>query len=417
MSENTPDTATVLLARIERHEVSIQAFSSYDPVRLRHDAGNAPKGPLSGLSVGVKDIIDTAYYPTAHGSPIYAGHHTPNDAACVTQLKAAGALCVGKTVTTEFAFFRDGPTVNPYDFSRTPGGSSSGSAAAVGAGMIDIGLASQTAASLTRPASYCGVVGFKPSYGRYAGAGIKGLAPSFDTLGTITPDVKTAVLADSVLKGPVPTASTVKSAVPKRVGVCRTPWWDQAEDSTRMALQKAGACLGGETTVEDVDLSVFKAAADLHVTIMSYEACQALGWEYAEQRALLSSQIVSLIEAGRAIDYATYRQALAEADRLRAQIADVFTRYDLLLAPAAPGEAPKKEDGTGSPIFSRIWTLLRLPTVTLPGFTGVNGLPVGIQLLGAFGEDESLLDYATWAETLFPARPIPSICVQDTGHE
>ncbi|GBR44462.1 hypothetical protein GRO01_02070 [Gluconobacter roseus NBRC 3990] len=122
MSENTPDTATVLLARIERHEASIQAFSSYDPVRLRHDAGNAPKGPLSGLSVGVKDIIDTAYYPTAHGSPIYAGHHTPNDAACVTQLKAAGALCVGKTVTTEFAFFRAGPTVNPYDFSRTPGG-------------------------------------------------------------------------------------------------------------------------------------------------------------------------------------------------------------------------------------------------------------------------------------------------------
>ena len=417
MSENTSDIAANILARIERHEAKILAFSSYDPVRLRQDASNAPKGPLSGLAVGVKDIIDTIHYPTEHGSPIYAEHHSPNDAACVAQLKAAGALCAGKTVTTEFAFFRAGPTVNPYDFSRTPGGSSSGSAAAVAVGMVEIGLASQTAASLTRPASYCGVVGFKPSYGRYAGAGIKGLAPSFDTLGIITPDVKTAALADSVLKGPVPAPGTLKAVAPKRVGICRTPWWDQAEESTREALEKAATCLDGTVSVEDVDLSAFEAAADLHVTIMSYEACQALGWEYAERRALLSSQIIGLIEAGRTIDYATYRRALGDADRLRTQIAEIFARYDLLLAPAAPGEAPKKEDGTGSPIFSRLWTLLRLPTVTLPGFTGVNGLPVGIQLLGESGEDETLLNHAAWAEALFPPRPIPFLCAGETGHE
>lgn len=410
MGDNLHNPAERLLARIERHEATVQAFSSYDPARLRQDARTAADGPLAGLGVGVKDIIETVHYPTTYGSEIYEGHTTRNDAACVTQLKAAGALCVGKTVTTEFAFFRAGPTVNPYDMSRTPGGSSSGSAAAVAAEMIEIGLASQTAASLTRPASYCGVVGFKPSYGRYASAGIKGLAPSFDTLGTITLDVATAALADSVLKGPRPSASSLAPQAPTRVGVCRTPWWDEAEESTKSALLAAAGVLGQKVSVEEVDLSAFAAAADLHMTIMSYEACQALAWEYGECRHLLSPQITELLEAGRQIDYMAYRKALKDAEVLRSAIAKIFEQYDVLVAPAAPGEAPKLEEGTGSPIFSRIWTLLRLPTVTLPGFVGVNGLPVGIQLLGAFGFDEALLNHAAWAETVFPSRPVPPIC-------
>lgn len=410
MSDTSPDTATSLLARIERHEAAIQAFTCYDPVRLRADARTMPDGPLSGLSVGVKDIIDTAHYPTGHGSKIYDGHHTRNDAACVSQLKAAGALCVGKTVTTEFAFFQAGSTVNPHDFARTPGGSSSGSAAAVAAGMIDIGLASQTAASLTRPASYCGIVGFKPSYGRYASAGIKGLAPSFDTLGTVTTDVNTAARADAVLKGPAPAPIVLTAAAPARIGLCRTPWWNEAEESTQRALTEAATLFGNHAEVEDVDLTAFTAAANLHITIMSYEAAQALAWEFSDRRPLLSPQIIKLLETGRAIDYAQYRSALAQAEILRARIDTVFDRFDVLLAPAAPGEAPPRETGTGSPVFSRLWTLLRLPTITLPGLTGVSGLPVGVQLLSRYGRDETLLGHAAWAERILPPRPVPPLC-------
>uniref|UniRef100_A0A6P4FFQ0 Glutamyl-tRNA(Gln) amidotransferase subunit A-like n=1 Tax=Drosophila rhopaloa TaxID=1041015 RepID=A0A6P4FFQ0_DRORH len=270
------DTATALLKRIETCEGTVRAFTTYDPVRIRMEAAQAPAGPLSGLSVGVKDIIDTVGYTTEHGSPIYAGNHSRGDAACVTQLRNAGAVCVGKTVTTEFAFFRAGPTVNPHDVTRTPGGSSSGSAAAVAAGMIDIGLASQTAASLTRPASYCGTVGFKPSYGRYAAAGIKSLAPSFDTLGTITRDVATAARADAVLKGPVATTSHLSPTVPTRIALCRTPHWDEAGEGTRHAVEEAARLFGAHVDVVELDLSDFSDAASLHITIMSYEASQAL---------------------------------------------------------------------------------------------------------------------------------------------
>ncbi|WP_342629740.1 amidase [Nguyenibacter vanlangensis] len=409
MSERPADMAVAATARIARHEPRLRAFTSYDPVRLRQDAEAAPAGPLGGLSVGVKDIIDTGDYPTAHGSPIYAANHPRNDAACVALLKAAGALCVGKTVTTEFAFFRPGPTVNPHDVSRSPGGSSSGSAAAVAAGMIDIGLASQTAASLTRPASYCGIVGFKPSYGRYALAGVKGLAPSFDTLGTVTGDVATAARADAVLRGPVPASPRLDARPPGRIGLCRTPWWPEAEPSTWKAVEDAAARFRAAVPVDDVDLADYGAAADLHITIMSYEAAQALTWEYACRRDMLSPQVTQLIETGRAIPYETYRDALRQASLLRQRVQALFDRYDALIAPAAPGEAPLLEHGTGSPIFSRLWTLLRLPTITLPGLTGVNGLPVGVQLLSRFDGDDDLLDWAAWAEKLLPLRPAPAL--------
>ncbi|NVN13432.1 amidase family protein, partial [Nguyenibacter vanlangensis] len=204
MTDAARHCAERILTRIAACEAGIRAFSAHDPALLRREAAQAPDGPLAGVAVGAKDIIGTEDYPTGYGSAIYDGFHTRADATCVALLRAAGAVCAGKTVTTEFAFFRPGPTVNPFDPSRTPGGSSSGSAAAVATGMVDIGLASQTAASLTRPASYCGIVGFKPSYGRYALAGVKALAPSFDTLGTLTRDVAMAARADAVLKGPLP---------------------------------------------------------------------------------------------------------------------------------------------------------------------------------------------------------------------
>ncbi|MFS3137541.1 amidase [Gluconacetobacter sacchari] len=402
-----PRCAERVLARIAAREARIRAFSAHDPALLRREAACAPAGPLAGLAIGVKDIIATEDYPTGYGSPIYDGFHTGADAACVALLRAAGALCAGKTVTTEFAFFRAGPTVNPFDAARTPGGSSSGSAAAVATGMADIGLASQTAASLTRPASYCGIVGFKPSYGRYALAGVKALAPSFDTLGTLTRDVATAARADAVLKGPLPGAPATTPRAPARIGLCHTPWWNEAEDGTRRAMSRATALLAAHAAIEPVDLAPFATGCDLHATIMGYEAAQALAWEYRARRALLSPQIAGLIESGQRIGDDTYRAALVAARALRARAADLFGRYDVLLAPAAPGEAPLADTGTGSPRFSRLWTLLRLPTVTLPGFAGPSGLPVGVQLLGPRDGDERLLGHAAWAEALFPARGTP----------
>ncbi|GBQ94899.1 amidase [Acetobacter nitrogenifigens DSM 23921 = NBRC 105050] len=397
------------LSRIDHFDSSVRAFSAYDPGRAGVAAQRPGDGVLSGLVVGVKDIIDTEDYPTTYGSGIYENHRSRGDAACVTLLRSAGAVVAGKTVTTEFAFFRPGPTVNPFDGARTPGGSSSGSAAAVAAGMIDIGLASQTAASLTRPASYCGVVGFKPSYGRYALSGVKALGPSFDALGVITPDVKIAALADSVLQGPVPTPVALTPSRPSRIGVCRTPWWREAEEGTRMAMASASDLLRDETSMEEVDLSDFVEANDLHVTIMSYEAAQALAWEYQERRNLLSPQIIGLIEAGRKISRSTYVAATEKASALRRRMDAVLDRYDVLLAPAAPGEAPLRENGTGAPTFSRMWTLLHLPSLTLPGLTGPAGLPVGVQLVGRMGDDAGLLEYGAWAEAIFPPRPLPRL--------
>lgn len=404
------DHAAALIRRLEACEPDVKAFTTYDPVRIRSDAATAKTGPLTGVSVGVKDIIDMAGYVTGHGSAIYEGNYARADAACVTQLRNAGALCAGKTVTTEFAFFRPGATVNPYDPAHTPGGSSTGSAAAVAAGIVDIGLASQTAASLTRPASYCGIVGFKPSYGRYAAAGVKSLAPSFDTLGTVTRDVATAALADAVLKGPVAAPVTLAATKPERVLLCRTPHWDEADESAHNAVEKAAALMGAHVPVTELDMRVFSDAAALHITIMSYEASQALAWEYTHKRDMLSQQITGLLEAGQKISYATYRAALEKAQALREAIAAFATPGTVMLAPAAPGEAPLLTEGTGSPIFSRLWTLLRLPTLTLPGLTGTNGLPVGVQLLAGFGADEELLNYSAWAETVLPSLPAPVLC-------
>ena len=398
------------LDRIARLDPAIGAFVCVDADAA---ARTMQSGPLSGMTLGIKDIIATSAFPTMYGSPIYEGFRTRQDAACVALLEAAGAVGLGKTVTTEFAFFRPGGTANPFDRSRTPGGSSSGSAAAVATGMVTLGLASQTAASLTRPASYCGIVGFKPSFGRYSLEGVKGLAPSFDTLGMLATTVQDIAAADAVLAGPVPGAVSVAARAPRRVGFCRTPWWDRGEPGMHQAIEGAVTGLQREVEIEPVDLSTLEHTASLHATIMGYEAAQALAWEYGAHRDRLSPQIIGLIESGRATPRAAYLDALEAAARARVWIGSVFERYDLLLAPAAGGEAPVGLGATGDPIFSRMWTLLRLPSITLPGLIGAAGLPIGIQLLGRLGDDATLLDYASWVAERLPPRPIPPLCRTD----
>ncbi|MGE4481929.1 amidase [Acidocella sp.] len=394
------------LDAIQALEPQIGAFCAFDAGRA---TGLMPRqGPLSGVTLGVKDIIDTKDFPTSYGSSIYAGWRPCADAACVTLLERAGAVSLGKTVTTEFAFFRPGKTRNPHDLRRTPGGSSSGSAAAVSCGMVSLGLASQTAASLTRPASYCGIAGLKPSFGSYGLAGIKGLAPSFDTLGTLAVDVATLAAAHNALGGGVARAATR----PARIGFCRTPWWHQGDAGMHQALEQAATLLGAQTQLEELALDEFTEGEALHKLIMSYEAAQALAFEFDHHEAQLSPQIAGLIKAGMAIPREDYLTARGQAARLRRRANALFDKYDILLAPAAPGEAPLGLEGTGDPVFSRLWTLLRLPSLTLPGLQGPGGLPIGVQLLGARGADEQLLGFGSWAETLLPARPIPAIAAR-----
>lgn len=397
------------LARIEEFEPRLRAFVAHDASQVRAELdlldSRVAELPLAGLALGVKDIVDATPYATGNGSPIHAGTIPARDAVAVAQLRACGAVVMGKTVTTEFAFFSPGPTRNPHDIERTPGGSSSGSAAAVAAGFIDAGLGSQTAASITRPASFCGVVGFKPSFGTYNLNGVSGLAPSFDTLGALTCDVTTlaamhAVLANAGSAEPVTTA-----IVPRRIGICRTPWWDRAEQATRDALASAAGIVGAETETVDIDIDAFEPAAELHSAIMAFEAAQTLSAELAHAPDRLSPVLLKLLETGAAIGRDQHVANLRQAAEMRLKVQDLTETYDLILAPAAIGEAPLGLAATGDPIFSRAWTLLRLPTVTLPGFVSPKGLPIGIQLISRFRGDEHLLAHALWAEKLFPKAP------------
>ncbi len=391
------------LKRIEDLDTSISAFVAYDPVAARKQILHQnPNLPLSGVALGVKDIIDAVPFATGCGSPIHANTRPAQDASCVAALRNAGATVIGKTVTTEFAFFSPGATRNPHDHLRTPGGSSSGSAAAVAAGFIDVGLGSQTAASITRPASFCGVVGFKPSFGTYSLTGVKEFAPSFDTLGTLARDVKSITAVHEVLAS-AKTASTHWSPAPaRRIGVCRTADWMQAETGTKIAIATATRILLREAEVIDVDMTLFADAPQIHAAIMAFEARQSLKNEVASQPDLISKVLRNLLLEGEKITSTEHRCNLKRAEEFRKRASELTATYDLLIAPAAVGEAPLGLEATGDPIFSRLWTLLRLPTITLPGFTGPNGMPVGIQLLSAIHDDERLLQHAMWAEQLFP---------------
>jgi len=399
------------LARIGACEPELKAFEAHDPMLVRAELDALAKRtgslPLAGLALGVKDIVDATPYATGRGSPIHKGKMPTSDAAAVAQLRSAGAVVMGKTVTTEFAFFSPGPTGNPHDLAHTPGGSSSGSAAAVAAGFIDAGLGSQTAASITRPASFCGVVGFKPSYGTYSLAGVGGLSPSFDTLGALTRNVGTLAAVHAVLAN-AGRAETVTAAVaPRRIGICRTPWWGRAEQGTIDALAGARSALARDVETVDIDLQPFEPAADLHGAIMAFEAAQTLAGEHATMPGKLSPVLLTLLETGAGVSRADHVGNLRRAAEMRRRFEAVADTCDLILAPAAVGEAPPGLAATGDPIFSRLWTLLLLPTITLPGFVGPSGLPVGVQLIARRHDDERLLAHALWAERLFPARPEP----------
>jgi Asp-tRNA(Asn)/Glu-tRNA(Gln) amidotransferase A subunit family amidase len=392
------------LDRIREREPAVGAWHHLDPdaalAAARRCDVSAPKGPLHGIPIAVKDLIDTADMPTGYGSAIYEGHRPAADAACVALARAAGAIVVGKTVTTEFACFTAGKTANPHNPAHTPGGSSSGSAAAVADGMVPLALGTQTAGSVIRPAAFCGIVGFKPSFGVIPRAGVKMLVDSLDTIGTMARNVGDAAFFAGVLGGRPALREVAMPAAPPRFGLYRTPMWEEAEPATAAALDHARAALerAGARVAEIAVPPEHRGLTAAQDKIMGFELVRALAYERLYHGARLSPLLGQLLDAGMNVGADAYDSALAETAAARSGLDRFFGSCEALLVPAAPGEAPAGLFYTGNPVFNRMWTLLGVPCVTLPAIWGDGGLPTGIQLVGRIGHDAPLMAAALFAE-------------------
>ena len=391
------------LERIAARESEVEAWAHVDPdravaeARVVDEAG--PKGPLFGVPVAFKDVIDTADLPTSYGSAIYPGFRPTVDAACVALIRAAGGVVLGKAVTTEFAFVAPNKTRNPHNPAHTPGGSSSGSAAAVADFMAPLSFGTQTGGSVIRPASFCGVVGYKPTIGQFSYAGVKLLARSLDTLGAFSRRVADLALLRAAMLGAPATVDALPH--PPRIGVCRTPWWDRAEPATHAAVEGAAerfAAAGAR--LHRLDLPErFAALEQANHTIMIFEGRRSLAHEFARHEDMLSDALKMRMAEGLAIPFDAYRAAIDLARACRHEFDDLLMDVDAILVPSAVGEAPEGLGSTGDALFNRPWTTIGAPCVTVPYATGRNGLPVGVQLVSGYGADERLLAVAAWAES------------------
>jgi amidase len=395
--------ARACLDRIAAREPQVQAWQFLDPdLVLREaralDAGGRI-GPLQGVPVGMKDIIDTCDMPTEYGTPIHAGHRPRIDAACVALTRRAGGLIMGKTVTTEFANRHPGKTLHPADPRRTPGGSSSGSAAAVGDHMVPLGLGTQTTASTIRPASFCGCVGYRPTWGDLRCHGVMEAAGSLDTLGLIARSVEDVALYRDVLLGVAPQPLAAPGTDAPRIGFCRTPFWSRCEGATQTLLEDCAARLArAGAKVTDVTLPPeFERVEDAHRWISSFEFARNRAWEIDRHWERISETLRNnRLKDGLACSFEKYREAKSFAARIRRSLHDLFADYDALLSPSASGEAPPGLGSTGDASFCVIWTTAHVPSVTLPLFTGPNGLPVGAQLVARRDNDRLLFETARW---------------------
>lgn len=413
------DYARAWLAQVAARESEVRAFIHLDPEHVlaqaraldaRRNAGS-PLGPLFGLPVGVKDIIDTVDYPTENGAALYAGRRPTRDATAVARLRAADAIVFGKTVTTEVAFRHPGATRNPHDPGRTPGGSSSGSAAAVAAGMLPLAIGSQTAGSVIRPAAFCGVVGVKPSHGLIGRGGVMLHSRKLDHLGVFARSVPDAALLLDALAGLDPedpdtrpfaapnlAQFAARARVPARLAFVRTPMWEKADAEAREALETFVAGLG--TLAEPVGLpDWFGPAWDAHRTVMAVDMAHRHGPPVDREPDKASAPLRAMVEEGRGFSGVRYLDALALADRMAAALADLLREYDAIVTLPAPGVAPKGLGFTGDPVFNALWTLTGLPAVTLPLLAGEAGMPLGVQLIGPPGGDARLLANAQWFMT------------------
>jgi amidase len=381
---------------------SVKAWTFLDPRRALAEARAADRGgrpgSLAGLPIGVKDIIDTADMPTGHGSPIYRGNRPFADAACVALLRMAGGTILGKTVTTEFANRFPGETVNPHNPAHTPGGSSSGSAAAVADFQVPAALGTQTGGSVIRPSAYCGVVGYKPSFGEFSRGGIKLQCHNLDTLGILCRSLDDLPPLRAALLGAAPRAIDRTLSAP-RIGVCRTPAWERADSATHALIESTAATLAaaGARVSEIVFAPEFAGILDHHRRIFNFEAARNYAYEYERHHDKVSQVLRdTVLTPGRELPLAAYVEAIETAESFRRHLDDIFSDVDLLLTPSAPGEAPQGLGSTGDPSFNGLWTLGWVPCVTLPAGAGPRGLPLGIQLVGRRFGDEALFDAAAW---------------------
>lgn len=344
------------------------------------------------MPVGVKDIIDVAGLPTACGSAIAADRVAGEDAACVARLRAAGAVVLGKTATTEFATWTPGPTRNPLSTAHTPGGSSSGSAAAVADGMVPLALGTQTVGSTIRPASFCGLIGLKPTHGAAALDGVRVHSEVLDTLGVLAGDAVGAAAMWSVLADQRAAPCTAPERV--RVGVTKSPWWSRADDAAQRALIDAADVLrarGVEIEWVAVD-DVLEPLPDAHRTITMHDVARALCEHVHDER--LSASLRDLITQGLRVTQAEWTSAVSIVEAARRHLRPWWTSHSALLMLAATGEAPPFEHGTGDAIFCQPWSALGNPVATYPAGRGPNGLPIGVQLVGPPGSDLDLLRVA-----------------------
>lgn len=388
--------------RIHAREEAVGAWQTIDEAQARTIAGMNLVGPLAGLPVGVKDIIDTVDLPTGYGSQAFVGHRPTADAACVAALRYAGAVVLGKTVSTEFASMHPGKTRNPHNPGHTPGGSSSGSAAAVADGMVPVALGTQTAGSVIRPGSFCGVVAYKGSYGWTDTAGIHPLAPSFDTLGFYARAVADIAPVRAALTKAARDHATARKPM---IGLCRTPQWDQAGPGTRRVVEGAFEKLraAGATTFEVVCPPSWDQLVETHRRFMLREMPAVFEKIIAEHGAKISNGFKAQVEEGASIsarDAAVLAQEIADR---RGDFARMIGRNEIWLTPAAPDEAPRGIERTGDPLFNRLWTLLGGPLMSIPAGKGAKGLPIGVQLVGAPGTDDDLIDAAAWVEAALAA--------------
>lgn len=393
------------LERIAQRETDVQAWVWIDPehalAQARARDREQRRSWLHGIPVGIKDVIDTADMPTGYGSPIYQGYQPVADAACVAQIRELGGVILGKTVSTEFATRHPNKTRNPHRLTQTPGGSSSGSGAAVADFMVPLALGTQTSSSVIRPAAYCGVVGYKPGFGLINRAGMKFLAESLDTIGVLSRCVSDAGMLVSLLSGLPVGPDAFRAGPAPRIGLCRTPWWQEASAAAQRSLEDCAArfTAAGARVREITPPAEFVHLNEAQIQISSFEFFRALTWERTRFPEKISDSLTKRIAAGGRVTRKDYDDALALTRRCRGWMDDAIADFDLLMAPSAPGEAPDIS-GTGEPTFGLMWTLLQMPCMTLPYGAGPGGLPLGVQLVAAAGNDAGLFRDAVWAESV-----------------
>ena len=413
--ESAEQVTRAFLDRIAAEDGSIEAWAHVDPEYAlqqaraldRHRQTGRTLGPLHGVPVGIKDIIDVHGLPCENGTPLDAGRMAPRDAAIVASLRQAGAVILGKTVTTELAVMHPGKTRNPHDAARTPGGSSSGSAAAVAARMAPRAIGTQTNGSVIRPASYCGVFGFKPSRGLVSRRGILAQSPALDSVGTFANSIGDIALVTEAITGyddadkamrpssqpALARVAATRAPVRPALAFVRSPVWDQAGDDMRQGFAELVETLAHVDTI--VLPAPFHKAHEMHRAIMLADIARSFSRYYEQGRDRLSDTLTGMIEEGRRVLAMDYALALDWIEVLGAALDEIFGRYDAIVTPAATGEAPAIAT-TGSPAFCTLWTYCGVPTVTVPLLTGANGLPVGVQIVGARGNDARLLRTANW---------------------